>query len=117
MIKLETKTMTKAIERAKAEHLKVRVISVDERKYAVTGSRGDVYTVRFVVANGHKLAECSCPSKTMCKHIPAAAQVNIMCQSMRQGASAPAPPRIERSVESDRTGQRYTVVRCNDWVI
>jgi hypothetical protein len=26
-------------------------------------------------------------------------------------------PRIVRSVESDRTGQRYTVVRCNNWVI
>lgn len=26
-------------------------------------------------------------------------------------------PRIVRSVESDRRGQRYTVVRCNGWAI
>lgn len=86
MLRLESNKMQKAIERAKAEHLKVRVISVDNREYAVTNSRGVVYTVRFQVVNGLKLAECSCPATTMCKHIAAAAQVNIMCHSMREPA-------------------------------
>ena len=83
MLNLEPKKMKAAIERAKAEHLKVRAISVTDRTYAVTSKQGTVYTVRFVVVNGHKLAECSCPATTYCKHMAAAAQVNIMCQSMR----------------------------------
>ena len=86
MLKLESNKMARAIERAKAEHLKVRVISVDNRTYAVTNSKGVEYTVRFQVINGLKLAECSCPATTVCKHIAGAAQVNVMCQSMREPA-------------------------------
>lgn len=94
MLRLERIQMQKAIERAKAAHLKVRVISVDNRTYAVVSGK-NTYTVRFVVVNGHKLAECSCPAMTCCKHIASAAQVNIMCQSMRQGASAPAVEKMD----------------------
>lgn len=112
MIKLETKSMTKAIEKARAAHPTVRVINADERTYAVYGSRGDAYTVRFAVANGHKLAECSCPARGLCYHIAAAASLNIAVQSMRQEAA-----RIERTIESDRTGQRYQVTRYDNWVI
>lgn len=86
MLKLEPAKMTKAIERAKAEHLKVKAINVAERTYAVTGSKGDGYTVRFVVANGHKLGECSCKAgqaNMYCKHLAAAAQANILCQAFR----------------------------------
>jgi uncharacterized Zn finger protein len=86
MIKLETKSMTKAIERAKNIHPTVRVISANERSYAVTGSKGDVYTVRFAVASGHKLGECNCPARDLCYHIAAAASVNIAVQSMRRQA-------------------------------
>jgi hypothetical protein len=92
MIKLEAKTMTKAIERAKAIHPKVRVISASDRVYAVTGSKGNTYTVRFVVVNGLKLGSCDCPAGQrgqMCYHVASASQVNVMVQSMRQGASAP----------------------------
>lgn len=95
MIKLETSKMTKAIKRAKAIRPRVRVISAAERTYSVTGSNGDVYTVKFAVANGLKLAECDCKAGQrgqMCFHIAAAAQVNVMAQSMRrQGAAAPLP--------------------------
>lgn len=120
MIKLESKTMTKAIERAKAIHPKVRVISATDRVYAVTGSRGNAYTVRFVVANGLKLGSCDCPAGQrgqMCYHVAAGAAVNIGIQGMRQGAPAPVAPRIVRSVERDQSGARVAVARCDNWVV
>jgi len=91
MIKLESNKMQKAIERAKAVRPRVTVISVAERKYAVTGSKGDVYTVRFAIANGLKLGECDCPARGMCYHLAAAAAVNIGIQGMRRAAPAPSP--------------------------
>ena len=59
MLKLEPTKMQKAIERAKTIRPHVRVISAAERTYSVTGSKGDIYTVKFVVVNGHKLGECA----------------------------------------------------------
>jgi hypothetical protein len=95
MIKLETSKMTKAIERARGIRPRVRVINADARTYSVTGSKGDIYTVKFAVAGDQKLGECNCKAGQrgqMCFHIAAAAQVNVMTQSMRrQGASAPLP--------------------------
>src|SRR5262245_52805218 len=113
MLKLEPTKMHKAIERAKAIKPHVRVISAAERTYSVTGSRGDIYTVKFVVVNGLKLAECDCAAGQrgqMCYHVPACAQVNIMVQSMRQGASAPA--RVVRSVERNPRGAKIVFVHC-----
>jgi hypothetical protein len=96
MIKLEINKMAKAIERAKTVRPRVKVINADARIFAVTGSKGDVYTVRFAVANGHKLAECDCKAGQtgmMCFHVAAAASVNIAVQSMRrQATAAPAVP-------------------------
>jgi uncharacterized Zn finger protein len=122
MIKLESKTMTRAIERAKAVHPKVRVISASDRVYAVTGRGGNEYTVKFAVVNGLKLGSCDCPAGNrgqMCYHQAAAAAVNMGVQGMRQGASAPvAPePRIVRSVERDQCGARVKVTRCDGWTI
>lgn len=82
MLKLELDKMQKAIERAKREHLKVRIINAGNREYAV-----GAYTVRFAVANGVKLGECNCRGAQAgyyCKHLCAAAQANIMVQSMRE---------------------------------
>src|SRR5262245_58184949 len=128
MLKLTADTMNKAIERAKTIRPMVRVISADERTYSVTGSRGDAYTVKFVVVKGLKLAECNCKAGQagmMCFHVAGAAQVNVMVQSMRLTSSAPvalvapapAPSRIERRVEWDRSGVRYTVTRIDVWAI
>ena len=118
MIKLETKTMTKAIARAKAVRPRVRVLSVAERTYSVTGSKGDTYTVKFAVAGGHKLGECDCKARGVCYHLAAAAAVNIGIQSMRQASPAPPAAQIERRVETDcRTLQKYTVVTINGWAI
>jgi hypothetical protein len=86
MLKLEPAKMQKAIERAKAEHLKVKVVNVCQRTYSVTGKSGETYTVRFAVANGHKFGECSCKggqAGLYCKHLAAGAQANILCQAFR----------------------------------
>jgi len=94
MLKLEPAKMQKAIQRAKAEHLKVKVLNVTERTYSVTGSKGDVYTVRFIVANGHKLGECNCKggqAGLYCKHLAAGAQANILCQSFRERGAEVEP--------------------------
>src|SRR5262249_19467977 len=103
MIKLETKTMTKAIERAKTIRPRVTVISASERKYAVTGSRGDIYTVTFAVTNGMKLADCDCPARALCYHIAAAASVNIAVQSMRRPSPAPSPADERQTLIADIT--------------
>ena len=89
MLKLTNETMAKAIERAKAERMKVRVLSVSERKFAVTNSKGKTYTVRFVVANGSRLGECDCAARTHCKHMAAAAAINIAVQSGREANPTP----------------------------
>lgn len=94
MLKLEADKMQKAIERAKAVHPKVRVISADNRTYGVTSSDGKrEYTVKFVVANGLKLAQCDCAAgrkAQMCFHVASAAPVNIAVQSQRQQNPTPA---------------------------
>lgn len=87
MLKLTNESMKGAIERARAERLKVRAINVADRTYAVTSGK-KTYTVRFVVAGGHKLASCDCAARTHCKHMAAAAAVNIGIQTMRQPTPA-----------------------------
>src|SRR5262245_58249861 len=96
MLKLEPAKMTKAIERAKREHLKVRIINAGNREYAV-----GVYTVRFVVANGMKLGECNCRGAQAgfyCKHLAAGAQANVMVQAFREHGAAPEPT-FEESID------------------
>lgn len=82
--------------------------------------------MRFAVANGLKLAECDCragKAGQMCFHVAAAAQVNVMTQSMRkQGASAPAAaplsaPRIVRRIERTHNGAKIVAVYCDGWAI
>lgn len=99
MHKLTNETMANAIQRAKAERLKVRALSVDGRVFAVENRKtGKTYTVRFVVANGHKLGECDCAARTVCKHIASAASVNIAIQTMRQPTPAESKAFLARNV-------------------
>src|SRR5262252_8793719 len=85
MLKLTNESMANAIRRAKVVHPKVRVISADDRTYAVSSSKGlGFYTVKFVSVNGLELAECGCRALAACFHIPAAAPLDIAVQSQRQ---------------------------------
>jgi uncharacterized Zn finger protein len=85
--------MNRAIARAKHERPKVKPVSVSERVYTVTGSKGDTYTVRFAVSGNKKLASCDCKggqAGMVCKHVAAAAAVNIGLQRMRRAAEQSA---------------------------
>jgi len=85
MLELTDKTMAGAIKRAKAGRMKVRVLSVDNRTFAVTNlDNSKTYTVRFAIANGHRLGECDCAARTVCKHLASAASLNIAVQSGRE---------------------------------
>lgn len=97
MLRLTNESMANAIQRAKAERLKVRALSVDSRTFAVTNGKGRTYTVRFVVANGHKLASCDCAARTYCKHMAAAASLNIAVQSQRQPTPAESKAFLSRN--------------------
>src|SRR5262245_6620519 len=87
MLKLTSETMAKAIENARKVRSRVRVVNADERVYAVTGSKGDEYTVRFTVAGKEKFGSCSCRASEfnkVCRHIAQAASLNIAVQSQRE---------------------------------
>lgn len=110
MLRLTNQSVAKAIERARAERLHVRVVSAAERVYAVTGSKGNEYTVRFAVANGLKLGSCDCAARTVCKHLAAAAAVNI---GIRGGYSRESEPADALSV-----GQmQMYVARQTGWML
>jgi hypothetical protein len=98
MIKLENNDkMTKAIERAKAAHPRVKWLG--ERAYTVSSSDGQrLYTVRFEVTSGNKFAACNCKAGQagmLCYHVAAAASVNIAVASIRRQAAQAAAPVVE----------------------
>ena len=88
MIELKSREqMAKAIERAKAHHPRVTVKKFGE--YRVTGSAGNLYTVRCEKRNGVKVVDCECVAGQFgseCFHAAAAASVHIGIASMRRAA-------------------------------
>lgn len=88
MIELTTNNTAKAVERCK--QLKPRVHFVAERTFEVSSARNsNVYTVKFDVQNGKKLAVCNCKASErglVCYHIAGAAQVNIYRQGLKRQA-------------------------------
>jgi hypothetical protein len=88
MIELRSREqMAKAIERAKARHPRVTVKKFGE--YQVTGSAGNLYTVRCEKRGGVKLVDCECVAGQFgseCFHAAAAASVHIGIASMRRAA-------------------------------
>jgi hypothetical protein len=110
MIKIERNAkMEAAIARCKSVRPKVRRVSADTVE--VSG-RGGHYTVKLLTPReGLRLANCDCTAGQrgqLCYHIPAAlsAPTAPLCP-------APSAARIERKVERDASGQKYTVVRIN----
>jgi hypothetical protein len=88
MIELKSREqMAKAIERAKAHHPRVTVRRFGE--YQVTGSAGNLYTVRCERRNGVKVVDCECVAGQFgseCFHAAAAVSVHIGIASMRRAA-------------------------------
>lgn len=96
MIKIEkNEKMVEAIKRVKTVRPMVRYQG--DRTYTVSGRTGATYTVKFVVKEKVRLAECNCKAGQtgmLCYHVAAAAGVNIAIQSAKRNAektSAPAP--------------------------
>lgn len=88
MIELKSREqVAKAIERAKAHHPRVTVRRFGE--YQVTGSAGNLYTVRCERRNGVKVIDCECVAGQFgspCFHAMAAASVHIGLASLRGAA-------------------------------
>ena len=73
MIRITSESMRRAIARAKVMRPHVRMVG--ERVYEDSGSKSATYTVTFAVANGMKLASCSCPAgeaEMICYHMAGA---------------------------------------------
>ena len=85
MFALETTQTSRAIANAKRLHPKVKMVSFGE--YQVTGSRGNAYTVRCFRDRGHKVVDCSCPTRdgVACKHGMAAVSLHIAVAAQRSG--------------------------------
>lgn len=87
MIKLSTATMRNGIARAKQIRPTVKMIG--ERMFAVSGSTGNSYVVKFHIINGVRFGECNCAAgqrDQMCFHQCAAASLQIAVASMRRAA-------------------------------
>lgn len=89
MIKLTKENMQNAI--AKAKQLRPKVFFIQERIFEVKSSNNEnSYTVRFDVQRGEKFGSCECKAgqngRFACYHIAAAAQVNIIRQSVKRQA-------------------------------
>jgi hypothetical protein len=68
MFRLGTANLSKAIERARSLHPKVRCVMFG--LYEVTGSKGNTYLVRCWKERTGKFVDCSCHTKdgVACKH-------------------------------------------------
>ena len=81
------------------------VVTELQRCYAFTTESGKTYR-----ANG----ECQCEAFSRdqpCKHRAGARLLNLYQET------AKAAPRIVRTIDSDRTGAKFQVVRFDNWVI
>jgi hypothetical protein len=86
MIELTRENTTRAVERCR--RLKPKVRFVQDRVFTVqSANNANVYTVRFDVRNGKKLAQCECAAAEkglICYHVAGAAAANIYRQSLKR---------------------------------
>jgi hypothetical protein len=83
MFNLETARIENAIQKAKALHPKVKMVHFGE--YAVSGSKGNEYTVKCYRDGQEKIVDCSCPTRDdiACKHGMAAVLLHVHVATMR----------------------------------
>lgn len=86
MFNLETTELGRAIKKAKALRPKVRMITFG--MYAVSGSKGNEYTVKCYRFFGEKVIECSCRTKdgVACKHGVSAVLLHLHVAATRVAA-------------------------------
>ena len=86
MFAIETTDMRRAIQNAKALHPKVRMIRFGE--YAVSGSKGNDYTVKCYRFFGEKVVDCNCKTKddVACKHGVSALLLHLHVAAQRVAA-------------------------------
>ncbi len=73
--------ISKAVENAKQLHPKVKMVEFGE--YAVTGSKGNTYTVLCYRVGDEKIVDCNCPARVPCKHAAAALSLHIALAARR----------------------------------
>lgn len=86
MFAIETTNMSRAIQNAKALHPKVRMVRFGE--YAVSGSKGNDYTVKCYRFFGEKVVDCNCKTKdgVACKHGVSALPLHLHLAAQRVAA-------------------------------
>ena len=95
--------IAKAIETAKRNHPKVKVLSLG--RYLVRGSAGNFYTVTMKCEGVHRTIDCGCIAgqhSTPCYHAAAALAVHMGLVRMRQAGKAVAAvlSPIQKTAES-----------------
>jgi len=73
--------ISQAVENAKQLHPKVRMVEFGE--YAVTGSKGNTYTVLCYRVGDEKIVDCNCPARVPCKHAAAAISLHVAVARQR----------------------------------
>jgi uncharacterized Zn finger protein len=95
----------KAIERARRIRPRVSIISVSERRYLVSGSKGDAYSVQLAAGNGRLLGACDCRAGLegqICYHVAAVCGVASGIRQARRLAE-------ERAAGVRREGKRVFI--------
>lgn len=83
MFALESTDLRRAIQNAKTHHPKVRMIRFGV--YAVTGSKGNDYTVKCYKFFGEKIVECNCKTRNgvACRHGVSALPLHLHVAAQR----------------------------------
>jgi hypothetical protein len=101
-IELTRSNTRKAVERARRVRPRVTIISVAERTYRVSGSKGDHYVCQLAHGQGRLLGACDCKAGEagqVCYHLAAVAGVATGIKAARKLAA-------ERAAGIRREGKR-----------
>lgn len=100
MLRLSPDNLEKPI--AKALRLRPRARMLDQHTWTITGSRGDLYRVRFALLGDVPVASCECQGAKLgwvCYHVGAAVLGNhLLCLLRQMKVSIPA---LEMLIQSE----------------